>query len=511
MLQQSDNVRSLIFIDPFGVKKSPEDAFSLMKPGSMTISPFTGRQPGDNLPRAPFLVPAVIEALRSHREWTPLIQVVPGEADTFCAQDVRRNGGIVLTSDSDLLIQDLGVDGRVSFFWEVVRQDPPAAQALSASTYSFHGINDQLGVKDVGGLPRVVFEQVSGQLGFDVAVRRAKENAADTLTSPDYLEFLKKHQVDDSIPADDLTLAAISALDPRISEIVVQTLIMSGPGLAPVAPSNQAGTSRGPEALSMFLPVMTENRDLKSCWTASADTRQITYSVLQTLSSHRTQSIIEYRTLDRFSPHTGRRLDIPREVDAIDACGSLVATLNGLKERIPTAGTLWLAFAVLQDINACAEDAGSSLSATLLSEADSPSTYYSWDLLHYTAQIQASYYSLRMARQVLDVVSALGRDLPAPFRTLRESLAPLPPIADWPTVEDMPGLLSAFAAEGALDAVTDVLGVPRVDLARVAAVPTSLRGKSKPQRGSRRSPHRGRGPRCPSLNPFALLSEAGQD
>ena len=513
LLRQSENVRTLIFLDPYGVAKSPEDAFSVMRPG-MKITPFTGRQPGDDLPKPPFLVPAVIEALRSYREWAPLVQVVPGEADTFCAQDVRRNGGIVLTSDSDLLIQDLGVDGRVSFFWEVARQDSPAAPGILASTYSFHGINDELGVKDVGGLPRVVFEQISGGgLGFDVAVKRAKEGAADTLASPEYLKFLKGHQVDDSIPADDATLAAISTLDPRVSEIVVQTLTMSEQGLVPDTPSIPAGLTRGPEALSMFLPVMMENRDLKSCWTASAGIRQMAYSVLQTLSPHGSDRIIEYRTLDRSSVHTGRRLDIPHEVEAMDECARLVAILNSLEKRLPTAATRWLAFAVLQDIETCADDPRSSLSVTLLSEANAPpSEQYSWDLIHYTAQIQATYYSLRIAAQVLDAVEALDRGaLLAPFRALRAALASLPRIAYWPAVEDMPDRLAAFAAAGTLATVTDVLGIPEIDLAQVGALPASVKSKSKPRRGTRRSPHRGRGPRCPSLNPFALLSEASQD
>ena len=116
-------MRVLFFNDPLGAAKSPEDAFSRVKPGiikpdertprSMTVAAVT------RLPKPPFLVPAVIEALRNSQDWAPLIQVVPGEADTYCAQDVRQNGGIVLTSDSDLLVQDLGADGRVSFFWDV--------------------------------------------------------------------------------------------------------------------------------------------------------------------------------------------------------------------------------------------------------------------------------------------------------------------------------------------------------------------------------------------------------
>ena len=508
-------MRVLFFNDPLGAAKSPEDAFSRVKPGiikpdertprSMTVAAVT------RLPKPPFLVPAVIEALRNSQDWAPLIQVVPGEADTYCAQDVRQNGGIVLTSDSDLLVQDLGADGRVSFFWDV---EYISSAALSTSMYSFHDINDQLGVRDVGGLPRVVFEQITDRIAFDAAVRKAKENNGDTLTSPGYLSFVKGHQVNDAILTDDATLAAISNLDPRISEIVIQTIIMRESGWTPGTPSKRE--SRGPKVLSMFLPTMTENRGIKSCWMASTETRKIAYGVLQTLSPRRSENIIEYRTLDRSNDHNGRRLDIPWELDTMDGCKRLVATLGNLKKRLPSPGMQWLAFAILQGVEVSAEDERVSLSAILLSQANLPSIdahEYSWDLIHYTAQVQASYYSLRMARQILDAVAALGQDLPKPFRELRESLASLPLIADWPTIEDMPSLLSIFKSQDALNIVTDVLGVPRINLDQVLAESTGpKRHKRKQQSDAGGNNGGGNGmKRSPSLNPFAILSSSSQE
>ncbi|RYP80149.1 hypothetical protein DL770_006344 [Monosporascus sp. CRB-9-2] len=457
--------------------------------------------------------PAVIEALTACQDWGPLIQVVPGEADTFCARDVRQNGGIVLTSDSDLLIQDLGSNGRVSFFWNIVYDRSSGIPALSTSTFSFHGINDQLGIKEVGGLPRVVFEQINGRLGFEEAVEKAKNDTQEILTSLDYLNFMKEYEVDECIPADRRVLNAIVTLDPRISEIVIQTLVMKETGLVPDAPSKPA--SRGPETLSMFLPVMIESRELRNCWAASTSIREIAYGVLQSLSSHRSEKIVEYRTLEPSSGHSGRQLGIPGPVETIEGCTQLATALKELRERLPSPEALWLAFAVMEDVESSASDERTSLSVTMLSQATSASedVYdYSWDFLHYTAQIQASYYSLRILKQILGVVVALKQDLPETFAELRESLISLPTIAEWPTFRDMSGLLSDFASKETLTTITDILGIPPIDLAQVAAEGTKSKKKKnrKQKQDASRDTMRRNGKRSPSLNPFALLSQASQ-
>ncbi len=69
-----------------------------------------------------FAVPAVIEALRQSDAYGEATRLVPGEADPHCARLVRLMlppGGLVLTSDSDLLAADLGPAGAVVFLRDV--------------------------------------------------------------------------------------------------------------------------------------------------------------------------------------------------------------------------------------------------------------------------------------------------------------------------------------------------------------------------------------------------------
>ncbi|KAK7745597.1 hypothetical protein SLS62_009774 [Diatrype stigma] len=508
LVMQSKNLRDILALNPFGATRSPSGVFDHVKP-SVLITTFTGRVAADKLPKPPFLVPAVIEALASCKDWGSLIQVVPGEADVYCAQDVRKNGGIVLTSDSDLLIQDLGHAGRVSFFWGLVYKGPLGTRALSAYTYSFHGINNQLGVKDVGGLPRVVFDQIHGRITFEEAVEKAKKKSTRVLTSPDYLDFLKEYEIDTSIMDDRIALDSIS-LDPRISEVVVQTLVMTDAGLVP-----DVETARGPEKLSIFLPVMIENRDIRSCWTTSTWIRQTAYGILQTLSSHRSKQIIEYRTLDTSSGRSGRQVDIPGPVETLDACVELTNTLKRLQKGIPPPNNVWFALAMLKDVENSVDEDQTSLSAILLSQANVPvaSAYvYSLDLIHYTAQVQATYYSLRLLKQILDAVLALGRNTPRPFRELHESISSLPPIVAWPTVEDMPDILSSALSGDILSKVTDILGIPRIYLDKLTMKYT--KSKQKKRKQVHDTPGRnsqGAAKRSPSINPFAILSESSQE
>ena len=86
--------------------------------GSDDRPPFLRRK-HSRIPIPAFAVPAILEALRSSKRYGHLTHLVPGEADEFCASHVSREGGALLTSDSDLLLYDLGQTGSVVFFNDI--------------------------------------------------------------------------------------------------------------------------------------------------------------------------------------------------------------------------------------------------------------------------------------------------------------------------------------------------------------------------------------------------------
>ncbi|KAF3343190.1 hypothetical protein VdG2_08706 [Verticillium dahliae VDG2] len=92
----------------------------------------------------PFLVPAILERLRLSEKYAPLIRLVPGEADAYCADHALHHGGCVLTSDSDLLVHDLGPRGAVILFHDLRTGTLDGHRGLIAARYSPASIAERL-------------------------------------------------------------------------------------------------------------------------------------------------------------------------------------------------------------------------------------------------------------------------------------------------------------------------------------------------------------------------------
>ncbi|KAK6954251.1 hypothetical protein Daesc_004218 [Daldinia eschscholtzii] len=512
LLTQSQRMKALTSSQPFGSPTTPEDAFRDVK-ANTNLTRQLARSASNASPKPPFMVPAVLEALKSSEDWGPLVVVVPGEADMYCAQDIKENGGTLLTSDSDLLIQNLGIKGCVSFFWDIVPVDPTSNKSdMLAMKISLHDINDRLGLTNIGGLPRVAFEKLKGRMSFDAAVQRTRDSHEDILNSPEYQAFLEGLEVKDYIPSHHPVLAVLSKLDPRISEVVIQILLLEE--IEAESTEVDVTTLRGPETLSIFLPIMIENHDKKSAWTGSTISRQIGYSILQRLTGQRYSAIIEYRTLDPSTALAGRQIEIPNLEETIGNCTQLVTVLEKIAAAFPPS-LQWLAFAIYQDIEWTTLENRPSLSAALISKTKRGPKIpeeYSWDLIHFTAQVQACLYSLRIAKQILDVVAFMNHDLPAPVHQLHNRLTLLPLIGEWPTIEQMFELLSKFGDAEGLQIITDMLGIPRIEIEEPSEDSTEARKRQK--RDPELLPRKGRqrGVKAsPSINPYAILSQASED
>ncbi|KAI1749473.1 hypothetical protein F4782DRAFT_304409 [Xylaria castorea] len=508
LLRQSQTMKDLLASHPHGSSRLPENAFDTIKP-KISLTQTIGHSSHSSwLPKPPFLVPAVIEILKSCRTWGPLVKVVSGEADMFCAEDVRRRGGVLLTGDSDLLITDLGPDGTVSFFTDIVAANrSDISQGLMACKFSLHTINDTLGLNNVGGLPRVAFKMVNCRTSFNEALKRAKNgnDNDNSLESSKFHTFKQEYSMKEYLSKDHPIQGILSTLDPRISEVIIQTLLLDDNGNVLDAGSGE--NSRGPETLAMFLPIMIENRSKKSAWTMSTAVRQLAYGAMQTLAAHESPVVIEYRVLEASNSLMGRQIDVLGLEETLEQCSLLAETLDQLIGRIPSADMQWLAFAIYQDVMWSSSEQRSPLSALLINkgkDAFNDEDKHSWDMIHFAAQVQASLYSLRMARQVMDVVASL-RTLPPPMRKLRERLSHVPAIAEWPTVETMSQVLATASDANIISVVTDMLGVTIIENSENLS-DTNRSKKRKKRNGLLRSE---RDPKRPiSVNPFAILSNA---
>ncbi|KAI1302752.1 hypothetical protein F5Y03DRAFT_194930 [Xylaria venustula] len=510
LLHQSQRMKDLLTSHPYGSSMLPEGAFEAMK-GGLALTRNTGHSSHSSwAPKPPFLVPAVIEILRSCRTWGPLVEVVSGEADMFCAEDVRRHGGVLLTTDSDLLITELGRYGSVSFLSDIVAIGPEdISQGLVTCKFSLPAMNDALGLSNVGGLPRVAFEKQRPRTTFDQALERVR-NSRDTSTySSEFQTFMEQYSMKEYLPKDHPVQEILSTIDPRISEIIIQTLLLDGCGSIPDV--GRSYYSRGPETLAIFLPVLIEDRNRRSAWTMSTAVRQLAYSIMQLFAVYKSPIVIEHRLLVESNSSVGRQIDIPGREEALEQCRSLIDVLKKLAERIPDVDMRWLAFAIYEDVMWSTSEERAPLSASVLHKAIRRSNNeeeYSWETVHFTAQVQASLYSLRILKQALDVALLLRPTIPPPFRDLRGCLDTLPSITDWPTVENVSRALTAAREADIVSVITGVTGVPVLEPEEVLMEATQPK-KRKTQTGLLRSE---RDPKRPvSINPFSILSNIDLD
>ncbi|KAI1113390.1 hypothetical protein F5Y14DRAFT_418133 [Nemania sp. NC0429] len=511
LMQQSEIIRALLIAYPHGCPGIPEDAFEAIE-SNILLTHHGGDAQAHHvrwLPKPSFLVPAVTEILKSCPTWGPLVEVVSGEADMFCADDVRRHGGVLLTGDSDLLVSELGPNGSMSFFGDVVRADKSGdSQELLACKYSLHAVNDQLGLSNVGGWLRVAFEKMKREISFDEAISRAKRDVGGTLKSSAYRDFAEEYSMKEYLPKDHPVQKVLSILDPRISEIIIQALLLGGLGSVPNARSNE--NPRGPGTLAMFLPIMIEDRNRKSAWTMSAGVRELAYGIIQTFTARGSPAVIEYRLLRERSAHVGRQIDVPGSDETLEQCRLLAKILKQLTERIRGADMKWLAFTLYQDISCEGPVHLAALLSDKTKHKSSNEDVYSWDTIHFAAKIQASLYSLRMVKQILDVTAWLGTPLPSPMQELREYLSALPTIAEWPTVNNISQALATANEAGVVSTVLEILGIPgtlkdfRPSPPTTPTQPTKQHARKIPSK-NKRDPKRPR-----SVNPYAALSDSSR-
>ena len=189
------------------------------------------------LPPSAFLVPAIIEALRNS-DYNQRTTLVPGEADAYCAKVAHDVGGIVLTSDADMLVYNLGPKGAVAFLQDVqiLREEPVGRQmegceTLKASIWRPNVIAEKLALPDLRHLAFRISQDP--HLTMNEVLRRAKKSPK---AIDGFEEFIKEYEVDSLAPDHltsrhdrlDTTVAQCQYMDPRVSKLSLVCLALPG-------------------------------------------------------------------------------------------------------------------------------------------------------------------------------------------------------------------------------------------------------------------------------------------
>ncbi|KAL8826880.1 MAG: hypothetical protein Q9191_003531 [Dirinaria sp. TL-2023a] len=379
------------------------------------------------LPASPFLVPAVLDAL-SNSQYASVTEVVAGEAEAYCARRVRHHGGIALTSDSDMLVYDLGAEGAVAFFKQLEsRLSLPeeasleACQLLVTKLFKPKDITQSLGLES---LQRLAFEFKQGSYTkIRPAVQLSHQQPGDPAAFTYFLaEYVAKDEPDENAKVASLPSASIGYAecfaDPRLSELL--TSVSAFPNSV---------------NMTMYLPFLIDDPSRVSAWAPSLGIRQLLYSCLHFLypTSSRVHLITEYIRKGQVIGST--EISILSESDMEVIAERLVSIFHycSAGNISWTSKEPWWAFAMILIMTWHEQEERappSKASCIRVCKGLVNAGVLTWDDIQLSAQIQGVLYSLRMLKQLLQKAAAQDVWSPSSLLEISSILRYLPNLAD---------------------------------------------------------------------------------
>jgi len=312
---------------------------------------------------------------------------VPGEAEAFCARLVRENGGIALTSDSDMLVYGLGLGGAVAFFNQLECRNLGSCETLQTSLYDSHDIAERLGLE---GLQRLAFEIKQDHcLTIHTATRLAQQPPGNPSALADFQSEYDPltTSVVPAPPSNSLATSP-SFLDPRLSELVLS-----------------ASSSPAPDMLPCYLPFLIDDPSRSSAWTPSSRIRQLLYSILPFAFPLDRDKCIVQEYIRKGHRIAFSQTSLLSESDLSDQAKQLSNAIREtpIADFRSGAWTHWWLFAlsVIATWNNDSEKTPPPPSTmTRVCKGATSGKVLLWEDVHLTAQIQGVLYSLRMLKQL---------------------------------------------------------------------------------------------------------------
>ena len=381
------------------------------------------------MPPAPFVVPAVLDALSSSK-YAKFTSVVPGEAEVYCALAARKNGGIILSNDSDLYVHDLGTGAFV--YLDSVEMPPSKDRQQNANSEDCKLI--ELGLN----CPR----DIAKRLGFSNLRELAYQfTRGYSQTLPEAIKAAKKHQRDDQISFNGFAqeyitetfiseskhfspeaLAPLSIqsqfIDPRLSELVYQL------------------ESKDCHIAEAYLLCLIEDPCRSSAWLVSSGQRTFAYSICALPRKRKPGSEdLKIEECNRrgqdFIMQEISLLPEPEIIAYANSSQKRIQTITDTFSEIPS-NLIWRIYTLFEVYRWYLNGDRTPPAKELLKSALTGVTHprLTWETTHLSAQIQAVLFSLRMIYQALVyIVSATAEPLPTSLRELATTLEKLPSLA----------------------------------------------------------------------------------
>ncbi|ODA81437.1 hypothetical protein RJ55_04404 [Drechmeria coniospora] len=399
-----------------------------------------------------FLVPSIIDALRQHPQFEALTHVVPGEADNYCASYVSLHGGTVITSDSDLLVHNLGA-GQVVFFRDLHRN--PDSSIFGAS-YSPSEICQQLELSPSVGLARLAYERKQlSHASLPQIMRACSQPAPDQERYQAFCQQYRNNASEFHLRVMANSSYCIMIFDPRISELYVQLAQLS------------TNVTEDPDFVQIYLPVLVECPNRTSAWEHSTTIRQLAYTVLASTTPTRLTMhthILEYRRVQS-TLQKGRKIALTSAADVDRSAQDLLDLMERIRGISNGSGTYWVMLHLALDARECRQQDKEShawwtFHQRLNSSEITASRSISWDIIHLVSQIHATCYSLRMLQQVLSHALERSTESVSPnLGQLQMALTDMSSLSNFPDIDLVVDLLTTPSHSKLANALADCLNL----------------------------------------------------
>ena len=367
------------------------------------------------------MVPAILDAL-STSVYAAVTEVVPDEADPYCARAAKENGGIVLTSDSDMLVYDLGERGAVTFLNGLELLQPSYGSAESCLCgkimASICRPSDLMRRLNVESFQRVCFEiKEDPSITFPTALKLAKL----PVTKPQKLQhFLEQYNTSSltPVPSPQSSAQKKHFLDPQTSDLLLQTAISPD------------------QSLHIYLLTLFDDPSKTSAWSPSDPLRLIAFAYASSTSLdhyHHRDPVLEHSR--RGTRIVAENISILSDAESIAYAISLSERIQMLRNAFPDllVALRWRLFALHEILTWYDYFSKKPPSTDILVRAltGTASKLWGWEDVHFEAQVQGILYSLRVFGQVLRRISPEARFKDhVVFQDLSGILEELPPLAE---------------------------------------------------------------------------------
>lgn len=398
-------------------------------------------------PPPPFMVASVIETLLQTK-WREDLQIVPGEADAFCAQAAKATDAAVLTSDSDLVVYDLGDHGWVILLHSMER----TYRASTGQSYiTAFGLNPASVAKRLT-VPSLLLFGFERYMDPSVSVATVKDRARNRGRVEKYKTEYSAYTMQYSPTNPAAVNLILNTVDPRTAELLVDM-------------NNVSAASA-----HLFLPVLFEDPSRDSSWSYGSLFRQLACSILLLNQSLAPKPVFEYARKGGRIAATSVNAVRPAEINQhIADVIHLFDQYLGLNSKVALSeGSVVLHWWILGLHCVCEQKTNKGKTPPTVSvyrilglSSVRATASWTWDDLHLHANTQAVLYSIRILAQIVrHVIQRDGTfrlDVPTELQELHLRLETMPDIQD--LFLDLPQLRAYLSStpDRALKAVKPLL------------------------------------------------------